>query len=484
MALEAFNRSVFKTYFDFDDAELESWTQNVLTKLRQKGIVAEFIERDFDEPDENFDALYEPIVKFFGYLVRLAREFEEFKSNEFLANQYLQGKGIFTCGDETLDELAYSITNLLRVRSRRGTIKSIQPAQNIGEANGEILNLLCWDELTIFILGNAQAKYNGLNVDNCSPLYRGTTGRYDLNVGYEFTEDVVSLDPYPLINSGYIGIQKYNGKTCIHIQNTSVNDVSGIGLIDLDKKIVINPNLDYEITFEIAQDITYENISFGVKCFDFSGNEISTESIITGTDRNYFFQTRRLNKADKFYFVRGIIYNKDQSLLPYSDARLNIGFGESLRFPETAVSIIPYIVMDNNLLDDSDSQEDYYDSDSISIDESDSEDINSDSESFSSYDGFPSIYLWNIKVTPSALDYERCYINNKNFIDIICSNSNGNHDIESIKDILRKYFIPYNTAFNVINLPRIIESSADLDHLLLETGDNILLESDDKIILE
>jgi hypothetical protein len=483
MATPIFDQSIFKFYFESNDAELIAWSNNVLRKLRERGIVASFIERelDFDSSDADFDAVYKPATLFFGYLVLLARNYERFKTNDFLVNEYLLNKGHYTTGDESLDVLLNIVTNLLRRRAARGSIDTITPG-NIGQdiPNGEILSLLGWNEDVFFKLGLGRPQKNSWNVDNCCSLHRGCTGRYDLNVGYENTEDVVDLLAYPLLNATYIKKTEFRYKNCIEIEDAPLQE-SGIGATDLNKRIVINPNQNFEITFYVAQDVTLENLTFGVKCFDIDGNQIYTKSIVDGSDRNYFFETRRLNKAGKFYFIRGIIFNKDEDLRSATDGKLNIGFGENLKFPEDAVSIIPYIVMDNNHGNDSEFTSDYFDdasSDYFTGADSDSVSAPSDY-----YDGSASIYLWNIKVTPCSLGYGRGYVGNKNFIDAIVSNRNGRFSEEQINDILRKYFIPYNTPFKVTYLED-DGSISLLGYLLWEDGSYVLSEDDELISLE
>ena len=471
MAHPFFDKSVFGKYFDIDDADLMAWVDNVYDKLKQKGIVANYILRqDENGIDTDFEDYYIPIVKFFGYLVRLAREFESFKDNDYLANEYLVQNGSFTTGNQVLDELAYLITNSLRRKSKRGSIDTITPSNTFGIPDGELLNLINWDDLTFFKLGFARPEHNSWNLNNSSPLNRSCTGRYDLNLGYEYSEDVEDLGNYPILNPSYVNKSTYHGKVCVEIEAVPLGSNAGIGGFDLTKKIVINPNFNYEITFKIAQDITFENITFGCLAFDGIDNPISLKSVTTGGNSNYFFQTRRLNKAGEFYFVRGILYNKDQPLMSLDNARLNIGFGRNLKLTENTVSIIPYILMDNNFSDDSDGESDYFDSDSFS--ESDG------------YDGQPSIYIWNLKVTPASLDYGRCYLNNKRFVDIVMSNKNGSYTNEEIRDIIRRKFVNYNTPFEIINLPRVILPQLDQDNLLLEDGNNILLEDGGDILLE
>lgn len=483
MATPVFDNSVFAKFFSESSPEVQAWVDNVMSKLSESGILAKYINKgDLDQSDSDFFQLEEPIVKFYAYLVILARKFEIFKQNDFLSDQYLLNKGHYTSGDETLDELLYSISNLLRQRSRRGTIDTITPSTLTTQSNGEVLSLLAWTPLTFFKLGVARPEKNSWNVDNSSPLYRGMTGRYDMNIGYEYTEDIVDLNKYPVLNPTYVKQTEYRGKNVIEIESVPILQEGGIGLADLSKKIIINPNYNYEISFFVSQDATLENLTFGVKLFDFTDTPINAKSSVTGLNHNFFFQTRRLNKAGKFYFVRGIIFNKDKSPVSVNDAKLNIGFGTNLKFPPEATSLIPYIVMDNNGGNDSDHDSDYLSA--ASVDFFDSGDSDSISASSDYYDGAASIYLWNIKVTPSSTDYERCYLDNKRFIDIICSNKNGNYNNAQIKDILRKYFIPYNTAFNLVNLPRTIQDLPNLAYLLLEDGGKILEENEGGTLLE
>src|SRR5262249_3519874 len=118
-----FDKSIFKNYFDADDAEALAWAENVLAKLKENGLVAEYIQREDDDLGEtDFENYFRPVAIFFAYIVKLARVFENFQDNEFLANEYLNNRGQFTSGNETLDQLAYAIENSLKIRAKRGSI--------------------------------------------------------------------------------------------------------------------------------------------------------------------------------------------------------------------------------------------------------------------------------------------------------------------------------------------------------------------------
>lgn len=481
MATTIYDKSVFAKYFNSDDAAVLAWAANVLEKLVADGTVASYILKENEAGEESdFEDLFEPVCIFFSYFVQLARTFELFKEDQFLADQYLQNRGQFTCGEETLAQLTYLIQNSLKIRSQRGTSRMVNISEDADVPHGELLRLICWNSLVFFKFGVARPQYNGWNVDHCGPAFRGCTGRYDLNIGYEYTEDIEDLSLYPLINSDLVFLTRYRGKNCLEIEQTPFGESAGIGANESGKRIVVDPRFNFEITFYVAQDITLENISFGCLAFDSVGDQISLLDITDGSNSNHFFETRRLNKAGEFYFVRGILYNKDRDLLSADEARLNIGFGHQLKMTENVASIIPYIVVDNDMTDDSDDSEDNFDSDSFStaIDGSGSSDGNE------SYDGVPSVFLWNVKVTPCALKYERCYLDNKNFIDLIIDNKNGKYSDQQIDVLLRKYFIPYNTAFKTTNLGDLGDANPDTSLLLLEDGDYILFEDDNRIKLE
>lgn len=352
---KVFDKSVFASYFSSDDADVLAWSENVLQKLKEKGLVADYIQREADGIGAtDFEDYYRPITIFFGYLVKLAREFETFYDNEFLLNEYLIQHGQFTCGDETLDQLVYALQNSLRIRAQRGGLKMIEVSQDVDVPDGELLRLICWDENTFFKLGVAKAQFNGWNMGHSSPCFKGNTNRYDLNVGYENTEDVIDLDAYPLVNEEGVFLTTYRGKECLEIEQVPAVGYCGIGGDTINKRIVVDPRLNFEITFYVAQDITEQNITFGCLAFDINGDPVDLQNVIDGSVSNKFFETRRLNQAGKFYFVRGILFNMNKEDISEDEARLNIGFGHHLRMPENVVTIVPQILFDGDASDDSD----------------------------------------------------------------------------------------------------------------------------------
>jgi len=458
MVSDFFNKSVFAQYFTQSDAEVQTWVDNVVDKLFKPGIVANYIRRGkgSDAQDADYIAYWTAVVTFYAYLVKLSRVFENFEQDNYLARQYLLNLNTFVTDRETLEELQFIISNRLRDMSRRGTIDSTLP-KPVPEANGEMLRLTGYQNGDLFKIGTPRPQFNSWNINNSGPCFRGTTGRYDLNCAYEFTEDV-DITKYPLLRPQYITQAGFLGKVCMKISGVPGATESGIyadgsvteeSVSELDPVypiIPVNPYQNFEISFYVGQDVLASNIKFGVVGLDLEGNPVNFQNVVTGADQNIFFQNVSLNQTNKLYFVRGIIYNCLQANLAAKDAQTTLGLGTNLRFKNNIGGIIPYIVDQG---------------------------------------GGGAVYLWNIKVTPSSTFYSRCFLNNKNFFDIFTSNNNGFKTNQEIKEDLRRYFIPYNTAYQATFLKSIRPNglsnapalqTEDSPYLLLETGGKTLLQ--------
>jgi len=414
MSTILYDRSIFAKYFASNDSEISSWVENVVIKLYEKGIVPNYIARaeGNQDVDDDYNVYWTAIATYLAFFVKLGRTFDDFKEDDYLALQYLTNLNTFAHNTESLQGLQWIISNRLRDVSRRGTIEAITPSANT--AHGELLRLIGWIDTDYFKLAVGRSKHNSWNLDNSCPLGGGNTGRYDLNSAWEYTESVEDLTVYPLLRSQDISIATYQDKECMFIQNVPNNEIAGIGANEADKRIVVSPSLNFEITFDVAQSTLHENLTFGCLAFNRNGDLVSLKSCVSGSNDSYFFTKIELNKTAQFYSVRGIIYNKDFEDITATQAQLNIGYGNNLRFTNSIRSIIPYIVVDN-----------------------DNGDANAGA------------YITNIKVTPCSLPHRRHYLNNKNFIDVLFYNKSNQFSVAEINSIFRKYFIPYNTAFKL-----------------------------------
>lgn len=583
MATPVFDASVYGKYFTAQDPNALAWATNVLEKLYARGIVPKYILRQENTTvanapteDQDFLNFWKPLTIFWAYAVQLSRVFENFTGDRDLLREHLLERGYYPNNDQTLDKLVYMMATALRIRAERGTIEmyrigdtedsdSDSGAHSDGYdsdsdsgdpyIDGELLKLIQYRKNDFFQLGNPLTKFSAWNLSNYSPLHTGLTRRYDLNLGYEWTEDVENLNAYPLINpksvvsypllaptswtdlvawtsknatqftanavggptdyesyqacvldpgqslsftinfnivaglatlafrlvdssfiqlSGTSGfVTSIGGNYTVTLVNTStassayllidgqhgggaynftitltnvgtilsthtsygcnlvdassdsttgdtlemssVYGVAGIGSLDLDKAVIIDPQLNFEITFQIRQILLTNNFTFGCLCFDQSNNLISLKSIVTGSNQQNFFTDQKLNKSDRFYFLRGIIYNSSHALLSASDALLNIGFGNQLKFPSNAKKIIPYIIADTS-------------------------------------GGTTILRIWNLKMNVCSLQYNNVFTTGDHHIDLFIKSNNASYSRDQLYSILRKYFMPYNANFSITHL--------------------------------
>ncbi len=438
-----YQQSIFNDYFTYLDIDVLNWAINVLEKLYKPGMIPAYITRYNDTVlDKDFINFWKSVTIFFSYLVQYARVFENFTTKPELCVKYLENAGTYVCGDETLDELLYLIANRLRDRAKRGTLGMILPGGGIrytadstmytvdttGQPtadstllrstsqfvpDGELLRLICYSPNDYFKLAVPTSKFNSWCVGNSSPMYRSDTKRIDMNLGYENSQDVLSLTPYPLLQSSFCSIVSDSGKSVLQINAVPTTQKAGIGDgTAVAKAIVVDPGLNYEITFQVRQPSLNTYLTFGAIGMDALGNIISLKSIVTGANTQNFFSNVSMAKNDRYYFVRGIIYNSSQALLSATNAKTNLGIGANLQFPSTVKKIIPYIILDNNTGGTS-----------------------------------TAMYLWNVKVNQTGQAYSRCFINNKNFIDITLKNNNAMRTNKQIDAIMRKYLLSYNSSF-------------------------------------
>jgi hypothetical protein len=177
----------------------------------------------------------------------------------------------------------------------------------------------------------------------------------------------------------------------------------------MDKAILIDSSLDYEITLQVKGDALF---TFGIIGFDENNVKIDLTDITTLLTKNLFFNKLELPQNDRWYFIRGILYNYNQIQLSTIDGIMECGLGNNLRLPENCKFVVPYLVNDNNL------------NGGVSGD----------------------LYLWNMKIRPLNFEQEVCgCINLKNLIYSFMKNNSGNDD-DVITENMRRKLVPYNTS--------------------------------------
>lgn len=291
--------------------------------------------------------------------------------------------------------------------------------------DGELIRLLGVNEFEEFLFVFFQNFENGWCISNSSPTWKGTEKIINIIKGYESTFGVESLTKYPLLNSQYISLKNSitlgeeginGGKDfdLMSIEGMPINVLSGI---DYDQnnllKIPVDIDVDYEISFMVAQTVKLSNINFGCRFYDEAGVEL-LPNVINGTDlTNFYFQNAYLNVPNQAYWVRGILWNINKSTF---ESKTSLGIGYNLRFVEGVKYIVPIITV-------------------------------------TGYDTENEVLFWNIKVRPLSLNFSRGQLGMHNLIYILAKNNNVDLNEDKINEFIREKLIPYNSFLktNFIN---------------------------------
>jgi hypothetical protein len=324
---------------------------------------------------------------------------------------------------------------------KRGTINCFLPKEDDEPLDGEFLRLICKNTCDEFIFNLTRDEKIGWNIGNSSPLYSGVSNQINFNKTLENSEDFLDLNKHSIqVNSGIAEIYDVDSKSVLRLKSSVGGycgisaDLNNISNSEFDKAITVSPELDYEITFQIRQDVSLEEcISFGCLSFDSNNNLISLINIDDTNNNSYFFTNKSIKRSDKYYKIRGIIYKvKVGPNPPMSNEVLYEGFGNNLRFKNKNVcKIIPIIIMDGR----------------------------------TNNPGSSELLIWDYKVRPlvtgysaNGLDIAKTghfstgFIQSKNILLMYYKNNNQQLKNLEIEEKLRKYFLPYNSTFKTVNL--------------------------------
>jgi len=465
-----FQSSIFAQFENLVDADVLKWCMNVTKKLYYKGVVPNYILRRINQnssEDKDYIDFWRTVANYFAIVVIYGRRLiDEFKNYPNLLEDYLEQKGLFLNDNPQYQDMMYLMNKYFDEIRQRGTLQIIKEKQstelpltsifhtksNNGKSvNGELLRLICYKNLDEFIFNLIDKKYIGWNINNSSPLWQGLTNQNSVNKAYENSQDVLSLVNYPLFNSQYIKKEHdyWSDKHVMEIKNVPLSGTAGIGIdpndfphADFNKVIRVHEDVDYEITFWLKQptfddsdsDSTSDSWSLGgnqpaqipVGCFAFDSdnNQTNLLSINTGLPCNYALSAIKLSKVDTYYFVRVIIYKKDEPLKSIIDSQTNLNVGVNLKFQTTIRKIIPFVF------------------------------------SISRFSSINSLYIWDFKVKPLKTPFSTGFVQTKNFIEIWMEQNNMSLTNEQVEEIMRRYLLPYNCNFKNIYLANNNQSSS------------------------
>lgn len=418
--------------------ETEKLAKNLFKKLYFRGIIPTYILRgdNIDAvEDEDCITLFYTIAKFYAIILRFFQRFENFFEDEELMLEWIRQNGIyFDESNITLEQLQYLASHLYNEIRNRGT-KMIFNRQGdvvndkINELDGEFIRLIRGTSKDEFLYENIKSNHLGWCLKQSSPLYRGTLFSDDINKTKERTKDFQNKDNFQnfALRNGAVTIIPDEDKKVLQLK-TSGNSACGLGRYTEDDEVnniyVIDPNLDYEITFMFKPIYIGKNakFNFGVELFNSNKEKIEDATITTDNSlvTDMFFSKLPLSNFQerKWYFVRGIVHAYSSDVI--ENVKLNIGFGNQLTFNNRFVKfMIPKI--------------------------------------FITSDNSTTIYIWNYKIRPlvrgthilplrngESNSHSLGFIQSPRIFYSYFRNNNNSQSKDEITDIIERYLLPYN----------------------------------------
>jgi hypothetical protein len=260
-----FETTPFNEFFTTSyDEEYHEWATAVLEKA-YKRFIPHYIDRTnnkiIDSQDKNFVEFWRSIAIFFSIFVNYARVFDEFFDRESLLAKFLEQRGIYLCGDESLAVLQYLARNYYNEHRRRGTTTPLEQWSDGGtDIPGEIMRLICWmtcDDIVWNV--NRPVRDVGWNLDVQSPMYRGLTHVSGVN-NYE-KEPFTDLALYPVTANVSL-----NGNDLL-ITGDGASDF-GLSGSDLLKSVTVNPCYVHELYVEVKFPSDDTDMTMGLLAFD------------------------------------------------------------------------------------------------------------------------------------------------------------------------------------------------------------------------
>lgn len=425
--------------------ETETLAKNLFKKLYFRGIVPTYILRGDNlsvDEDRDYIDLFYTIAKYFAIILRFFKRFESFYDDEELMLEWLRQNEIqFDESTITLSQMQLLASNLYDEIRKRGTVMVFKRQGDVVngkelEIDGEFIRLLRSRRCDELLYENVPIYLLGWCMQKSSPMYRGTSFSNSLNKTKESTQDFQDLSNFVHFGNA-VSLYDADVKKVVKI-SSSGNQKSGLGRIDTsidvtDNLYVADPFLDYEVTFMVNVQNCNDTLKlyFGVEGFDInkmkltdafiaSDNSAVTEMFLNGVQLNKF-------KPNTWYLVRGIIHAYSSQSV--SDAKLNIGFGNNLRFDNRFLKyILPKI--------------------------------------YASSSGDSSIWIWDYKIRPlvrgtnilpladgTENSHSLGFIQCPQIFYAYLRNNNNSQSQDDITDIIERYLLP----FNVIDILQFLE---------------------------
>tara|TARA_R110000772_G_C13310332_1_gene440674 strand:- start:68638 stop:70602 length:1965 start_codon:yes stop_codon:yes gene_type:complete len=344
-----FEGSIFSYFFDgCCDEDVKKWCMNVLNKMYKPGIVSKSLTRgegrNLNFEDEDYIAFWKTVSCFFAMHVTYARGFENFDENERLLVAYLTNQAIIVNRTNEIADMQYIMANLYSYARHRGTPAIGNLKSRGATVNGELPNLVQFDEVCDeFLLDYSKLIWR---LNDHSPLYRGIDiNHFRKSYQNDLGATLVTTD-YPILPDGTTEVVNLGGvdppNNVIKLSGAGVGELVGIGLVDptapteAEKAFLtsIDPDLVYEINFLAKGDASFTVAGYG---FTSSFTEAALDTINPVTQTRESISRQRLAQSGEWYMVRVLLLpasvlneGSDQNL------RSSLGIGYNLRMPAVA----------------------------------------------------------------------------------------------------------------------------------------------------
>lgn len=399
-----FNNSLFKKYFNSSDPDVLNWYINVLEKLYDKGLLANYIDRG---NIDDFISFFGSVAKFFAFYVKLARVFGSFYNNRLLIEDFLSQRSLQIAPGDTLEDLQFLMETYYSQMGRRGTSTILDKKSEGATVNGELLRTIHYQDNDEFLFCFYQKKNFGWNLGNSSPLYRGLKVNSNLNkVPWSVGElSMENIGPY-LIQAALV-----DGEVVMGSEGGSIE----VGLSDA---IVVDPNLDYQFSFKIKLAAT-KTVTFNLAGYDIDNNVVSNISRASGNVTNNFLLNAKLSRSDKYVEVRCYLYNKNRG--QFVGDTTNLKQGRNIIANSNLAKIIFSVVTSG------------------------------------------AANIKEFQIIPMMTSYSRGYLQVNNFISSWIKNRNNKKSLRELKDFISRNLLPYNTQLQLTNIGDTLYTDSEVE---------------------
>lgn len=341
---------------------IEEYKENQWQKCNKPGTISEPIERT-----PSFEGFWKSVSEWMALHYFLSYQFSNIYDNKELLSLLLEEKGLFLCGDETLEELQNLSDNFYREISKRGTSSYVD----------EFKRLICYDEDNEYI-SFTTGLHSGWLLDRSSPMHN-FYGKFAMANKLPVKTDSVSNEQLALYSQGpsdpnKIALTVVSENTyelgVIDVMNFSTTDVNQFRQIridianDSDLLIPCDQSLDYYMSFFIKTDTNVLDFSVGIDAFEedkvttsaFRWTKLIASAELSGAGNGNFFMGEAnsyfgVSKVDKWVWFMGIIRNENTpDQISKDTTNLNVGSNMSFNPNENARWMYPILKVKQNAI--------------------------------------------------------------------------------------------------------------------------------------